>query len=70
MTYRTVFDHKFQTYDKDLKAFRLDAVGGAGFGGGAGRRDLAEGLGIPDDVLSALDGPPFALDDGRSFTLT
>lgn len=36
MTYRSVFSYKFQTYDKDLKALRLDAVGGAGFGGGAG----------------------------------
>lgn len=49
--WQMLFLHKFQTYDKDLNVLRLDDVGGAGFGGGAGRRDLAAGLGKLEDIL-------------------
>ena len=47
----------------------MAAVGGGGLGGGAGRRDLAMGLGTLREELPEVDGP-FALDEGRSVTLT
>jgi len=46
------------------------SVGGGGLGGGAGRRDLATGLGALIEALADVDGAPFALADGRSVTLT
>lgn len=48
-----------------MNVFRLDDVGGVGFGGGVGRRDFVVGLGKLEDIFWDVDGLLFIFEVGR-----